>query len=123
MRYQVTRKVRFESAHFLPDYDGACQRLHGHSYTAHVTVTGDRLQSDGGEAGMLIDMGTLGAYFKEHLEPMLDHQVLNETLPQKYHPVTAENIALFLFDEFGNEFSVASVTVWETENQAATVCA
>lgn len=119
--FEVTRVCRFEAAHFLPDYDGACSQVHGHSYVAHVTVRGDRLQASGPDAGMLIDMGLLGEFFRDHVEPSLDHRLLNDTLPLDYHPVTAENIAAWIFDQFQTEFSVASVTVWETHNQAATV--
>lgn len=40
MRVSVTKCFGFEAAHHLPDYKGACNRLHGHSYKLQVTVSG-----------------------------------------------------------------------------------
>ena len=35
---EVTKIFRFESAHNLPNYEGDCANLHGHSYKLEVTV-------------------------------------------------------------------------------------
>lgn len=115
MRTEITRRVRWEAAHYLTDYDGPCSRIHGHSWSAEVVVEGQVAES-----GLIRDMGDVAAYFRTNLEPLLDHQLLNDTLPDAYLPPTTENVARYLLDEFSREFAVARVTVRETENQTAT---
>lgn len=121
MRAEVTRRVRFEAAHFLPNHQGECRKLHGHSWQAWVTVEGE-IEHD----GMVVDMGHLASFFRDDLEPELDHAVLNELgafAPSgKYAPPSTENVARYLLDAFLEAgFPVECVTVQETENQTATV--
>lgn len=120
---QVTRRERFEAAHFLPGYQGNCSRMHGHSWEAWITIAGD-LALAGPEKGMIMDMGTLHRHFKTVLEIELDHRCLNDTLPPDFMPPTTENVARFLMASYlGAGFPVVQVTVRETENQTATVTA
>lgn len=112
----VTRRVRFEAAHLLPYHRGKCARLHGHSWTALITVAGE-IQPD----GMVVDMSKVAAFFSNELEPHMDHAYLNETLPAVYQPPSTENVARYLFDCYDLAgYPVTSVTVHETENQSAT---
>lgn len=113
----VTRRVRFEAAHLLPGHKGMCSNLHGHSWIALITVSGE-LRAD----GMVIDMGQIAAFFRDELEPHMDHSYLNETLPSTYQPPSTENVARYLFDCYAAAgYPVVRVTVHETENQSATV--
>jgi 6-pyruvoyltetrahydropterin/6-carboxytetrahydropterin synthase len=119
--FEVTRRVRFEAAHYLPDDPGKCGRVHGHSWQAWITVAGPP-QPGGPEEGMVVEMGRVAALFRDHLEPGLDHQLLNETLPPEYLPPTTENVAAYLLDRYRLAgFPVVRVRVAETENQSATV--
>ena len=36
----ITKIFRFEAAHAIHGYPGACANLHGHSYELHVRVAG-----------------------------------------------------------------------------------
>lgn len=120
---EVTRRIRFEAAHYLPNHDGECRYTHGHSWNALITVAG-RLQTNGPHEGMVCDMGKIAEYFKTVLEVQLDHRMLNDTLPAAYQPPTTENVARFLMASYlGAGFPVVRVTVRETENQTATVTA
>lgn len=117
---EVTRRIRWEAAHVLPGHPGECGRIHGHSWQAWVTVAGEQ-QTEGDEAGMVVEMGRLADYFKTDLEPGLDHRHLNDTLPDKFLPPTTENVAQFILTMFrAAGFPVVRVTVQETENQQAT---
>lgn len=119
MSTQITRRVRFEAAHFLPDHPSKCSRIHGHSWQAWVFLEG-KVHESGPDKGLIVDMGDVGRYFSEHLEEHLDHQLLNDTLPSDYLPPTTENVARYLYDRFKNVFpQVVSVQVRETENQEA----
>lgn len=115
--------MRWEAAHFLPDYRGDCNQLHGHSWEAWITVSGV-LHSKGVHKGMVMDMGMIGEHFKTVLEAKLDHRCMNDTLPGEYQPPTTENVARYLMASYlGFGFPVVKVTVRETENQTATVTA
>lgn len=123
MRAEVTRRVRFEAAHHLPDHKGQCQYVHGHSWVAWIVCAGE-IRSD----GMVVDMGHVAAHFADEIEPQLDHAVLNgvdHLRPgARFHPPSTENVARYLLDAYLKAgFPVVRVTVQETENQTATVFA
>ncbi len=119
-RVEVTRRVRFEAGHYLPDHPGACRNLHGHSFYAWLTVAG-MVKAGGPEDGMVVDMGALGSWWKRTLEPQLDHAVLNDVLDPYFLPPSTENLALYLGAEArASGFNVVRVVVQETENQTAT---
>ena len=69
----ITKKFEFEAAHYLPDYNGLCKRLHGHSYKLEVTVAGDL-----GDNGMVMDFSELKSTVKRHVIDKVDHVNLND---------------------------------------------
>jgi 6-pyruvoyltetrahydropterin/6-carboxytetrahydropterin synthase len=96
----VTKVFKADAAHVLPDHDGKCARLHGHTYTYEVTIGqglwyDDSLPTTGPTHGMVVDFGDLTRYWKEYVEPLLDHVSLNESLG--IYP-TAENICMWVSD-------------------------
>jgi 6-pyruvoyltetrahydropterin/6-carboxytetrahydropterin synthase len=113
MTTRIGKVFRFEAAHHLPQHDGKCRNPHGHSYRVELTFVGE-LEERGPQSGMVIDFGEIAAFWKRELEPLLDHQDLNETLD--VHETTAEQIARWLYRElfasFGDELD--TVRVWET---------
>lgn len=80
MTYTLSKKFTFEASHQLMHHDGKCARLHGHSWVGWVTINGDKLQSDGPKANMLMDYSELKAAIKPIVENLLDHHHLNDTL-------------------------------------------
>jgi|SRR5690554_2769612 len=88
----VTKEFTFDSAHHLHCYDGKCKNLHGHTYKVVFGVLG---RTD--ERGISIDFGDIKRIWKESLEPRLDHQYLNESLPPMN--TTAENMVVWIFEE------------------------
>lgn len=123
----IAKRFTFDAAHQLPNHDGKCRRLHGHTYVIEVQVSGPvRPPMGEPDEGMVLDFGVISAVWKGDLEPMLDHRFLNETLPTDYWPTTAENIARFLLDAFtagldATGVVVERVRVWETPTSCATV--
>lgn len=95
MSYTVEKEFRFEAAHRLPDHDGKCARLHGHSFRAFVRVTAPRLVTEGPKRGMVVDFGQLSAIVKPIVEEKLDHHFLNESVPLE-NP-TSEHLARWLW--------------------------
>jgi 6-pyruvoyl-tetrahydropterin synthase len=51
----------------------------------------------------------------------LDHQNLNERLPEKFLPSTAENIAAYIAAELSVLPELVAVRLWETEHSWARV--
>jgi len=113
--YYVTATQTFSAAHSLRDYEGKCERLHGHNYRVEVTLKGPVLN----KGGMVVDFTQLKQVLDKAIQ-RLDHQHLNQIKPfDKINP-TAENIAKLLYEEMVLKFSsqkikVHEVRVWESE--------
>ena len=117
--YHVTIETHFSAAHFLRNYHGRCENLHGHNWKIEVTVSSDRLD----EAGMALDFSILKEKTKAILE-QLDHRNLNEIEPFTEINPSSENIANFLFKRLTQNLrddpvTLTRVTVWESQNSKA----
>ena len=118
----VTKEFEFDSAHSLKDgYVGPCARVHGHRYKLAVTLAGVA-NSTLNEFGMLMDFTDLKKIWSEKIEPLFDHQFLNDTLNMQ---TTAENMSVFLFQKFSEEVNnnrvkVIRIELWETPTSKAT---
>ena len=116
MKISVTKCFGFEASHHLPNYDGACNRLHGHSYKLHVTVSGSVDEA----TGMILDFNVLKSTVKEMVVDRYDHRYLNDFFSNP----TAENMVQHIFKELSVKFSkmgltLESVKLWETETSFA----
>lgn len=116
MKVSVTKCFGFEASHYLPNYDGACSRLHGHSYKLQVTVSGSVDEA----TGMILDFTVLKAIVKEYVVDKYDHRYLNDFFSNP----TAENMVQHIFRELRVRFntmglSLESVKLWETESSFA----
>ena len=106
-------EMTFDSAHYLPQYEGPCKQLHGHTYKVAVGVRGrvDPL------TGMVLDMAVLKNKLRNVVTP-LDHRCLNDIL----HLPTAENIALYILQGLGlDQYLKVIVRVYETPTSWVTV--
>ena len=86
----ITKEVTFDSAHFLTDYYGKCERMHVHTYFLQVTLEGE-IQKN----GMVIDFALLKQIIKNRILNKLDHQVLNDVVE---NPST-ERVAVWIWDQ------------------------
>ena len=116
MKVSVTKGFCFEAAHHLPKYDGACNRLHGHSYKMQVTVSGSVDEA----TGMIVDFNVLKKVVNDKVVDKYDHRNLNEFFANP----TAENMVQVIFKELSTTFSkmgltLESIKLWETENSFA----
>lgn len=75
----MTVCTTFAAAHRLPQHQGKCQRLHGHTYALEVTVEGSP-QETGPAAGMIMDFAELRERVAQVVVEPLDHQLLNDLL-------------------------------------------
>ena len=93
MKTTVTVRSNFAAAHRLPEHEGKCSRLHGHTYSLEVTVQGTP-QAEGPASGMVMDFADLKKRVNELIISKLDHRLLNELFTR---PPTVEEIAGWAF--------------------------
>lgn len=94
--FELEKEFTFEAAHMLPDHDGKCARLHGHSWKGRVCVASDHVIVGSHKDGMVMDYSDLKKILAPMVEEYLDHHYLNHTLP--IWPTTSENVARFVFN-------------------------
>ncbi len=93
----IYKEFRFEAAHRLPQHDGKCSRLHGHSWVGRVYVQSNQLIGVGPKQGMVMDYSDIKKYIQPLLDNYLDHYYLNETTGLA-NP-TSEEIAKWVFEQ------------------------
>jgi len=108
--YEVTIKTGFAAAHQLRLYDGKYENLHGHNWTAQVTVEADELDP----IGVGIDFVKLKAMVEKNLSE-LDYHNINEVPPFDEQNPSAENIARWLFLKLKVEVNSNSTRVKRVE--------
>ena len=117
--YEITIETHFSSAHRLRQYDGECERFHGHNWNVQIFVAADKLD----DLGMVMDFKDL----KQKTKPLIDkfdHQYLNDIPPFDEINPTTENMARYIYDELSkvvndSRVKVSKVTVWESDNSFA----
>lgn len=126
--YEVRVNTDFAAAHFLRDYNGKCERLHGHNYKVYVHVKGSVLN----EGGMLLDFSKLKDALKQ-VTGKIDHTNLNDIQWFDQNP-SAERIAFYIYSELleilpelkktdGKQPWLYAVDVFETDtNRARYTC-
>lgn len=118
--YTVSVRAHYDSAHYLENYKGKCEKLHGHRYVVEAAVQTDRLN----EAGIAFDFVDLKRHLRE-LADELDHENLND-LPQfEGLETSAEIQAKHFYDQLAQRLpaevarGLLYTRVWETPNQWA----
>ncbi len=90
--FEVRVEADFAAAHFLRDYNGKCENLHGHNYKVYAHVRGKVLN----EGGMLLDFSKLKGALRTVCKK-IDHTNLNDLEVFGQNP-SAERIAMFIYD-------------------------
>ena len=103
----------FDAAHFLPNYNGICANIHGHTYTVEVVFEGPVDE----KSGFVIDFHDLKRLLKQIIG-QLDHRNLNDIMTNP----TAEKIAEHLWRALSgkveeSEIALVSVKLWEGKNK------
>ena len=134
--YGLKTESTFDAAHFLTDYDGKCENLHGHEWRVVATLRVDALQTEGQEKDMVVDF----AVFKNALRSLtqaFDHTFIVEEgslMPETIKCLeaeefrlsivpfrtTAENLATYFYNKMAEQgLPVDSVAVYETPMNCA----
>ena len=90
--FEVRVTADFAAAHFLRDYNGKCENLHGHNYKVYAHVQGPELN----EGGMLLDFTKLKTALRQVCK-QLDHTNLNDLAVFDQNP-SAERIAMYIYN-------------------------
>ena len=116
--FELTVYDYFSSAHQLKGYRGRCEAVHGHNWKVEVTVQGEVLDN----IGLLMDFSDLKKLLKQTIDP-LDHVMLNEVEGLRGQNPSSEILARYIYDlmkgGLPSGVTMASVTVWESENAKA----
>ena len=114
-QYALTVRSSFSAAHRLLEYEGNCERLHGHNWQVEVTVESEVLDS----RGMALDFRVMKSALNEILSS-IDHKYLNDVPPFDAMNPSSENIARHIFEEMERAVPppvrLARVAVWESED-------
>ena len=116
--FELSINGEIAAAHFLNEYDGKCKNLHGHTWKVEITVLGEELNG----LGMIADFTVLKARLNDVLETM-DHGCLNDLPFFAENNPTTENIAKYLFREYGMKVAplkIKTVRVWESDTSSVT---
>ncbi len=119
--FKLKVQDHFSAAHYLKNYEGPCENLHGHNWKVELVVEGSQLNS----SDILIDFKILKKILKEVLTE-LDHKLLNEISHFENINPSSERLAEYIFKKTKDKLSsypnvkVKEVTVFETERAGAT---
>ncbi len=134
--YQLQTEAFFDSAHFLDNYYGKCENLHGHRWRIVATISAHELQSSGTTEDMVMDFGEFKKLVRAFAKT-LDHTFLVEEGTLKDTTIkalesegfrltilpfrtTAENLAHYIFEQLKKEgLPISMVEVDETPNNRA----
>jgi len=112
--YQLFVEEHFDAAHYLPNYHGKCEKLHGHRFKVVARFQATKLD----ETGLAYDFAQLKQYLKEVLA-QFDHTCLNDVPPLDKIGPSSENIAATIYDALQTRFArspvkLLNVEVWES---------
>jgi 6-pyruvoyltetrahydropterin/6-carboxytetrahydropterin synthase len=107
-RFSISQKFFFDAAHTLRreiETEGSL-RIHGHTYYAEVTVSGQPETHN----GMVVDLGLVRLQI-DKLRPQLDHHLLDEV--PGLRPATLENLCSFIWRSLEPALpGLSQVRVW-----------
>lgn len=108
--YEVMITTQFCAAHRLKYLDGKFENLHGHNWTAVVTVEAQEVNA----MGVGVDFVWLKEATRELLSK-LDYQTINDVPPFNEQNPSAENIARWLFGQLNEKITEEGVRVRRVE--------
>ena len=134
--YGLKTESSFDAAHFLTDYHGKCENLHGHRWRVVAYLAQEKLWNEGTHKDMVIDFGEFKHVLRELTEE-LDHSFIVEegslmpetlaclekegfALSMMPFRTTAENLARYFYDRMADSgLSISQGEVYETPNNCA----
>lgn len=106
-KFKLNVVLNFSASHFLTQYHGKCENLHGHNYKLIVTTEG-KLKKD----GMVMDFKKIKEIVNEKVISILDHTHLNDIIKNP----SSENICIWIWNKLKKDLPLNKITLFETEN-------
>ena len=108
----ITKKLVFDSAHYITDHEGKCKNLHGGRYDIEIKVKG-RIDP---MTGFVIDYSLIKNITKNLIINKFDHKTLNLTCPELAWRSSTEFLSVFIWEEL-IEFlpNLKKIKIYETE--------
>ena len=134
--YELKTETAFDSAHFLTDYYGKCENLHGHRWRVVVYLRQEKLQTEGTMKDMVLDFTAFKRIVRAQAEAM-DHMFLVEegslapatvaalegegfSLLMLPFRTTSENLARYFAEKLIEQgLDISRVEMYETPNNCA----
>jgi 6-pyruvoyltetrahydropterin/6-carboxytetrahydropterin synthase len=114
MQYSVCKRFDFPASHSNGHHNGQCNRKHGHTWMLEVCARGPLIGAEQrSDFGMVVDFERLKQAYTSSVEPLVEHQDLDETLnflPER----TTEMIATWALERLREDCpEVYRVRLWE----------
>ena len=108
----VTKKLVFDSAHFITDHDGKCKNLHGGRYNIEISIK-DRIDP---LTGFVIDYSLIKNITKNLVINKFDHKTLNLTCTELAWRSSTEFLAIVIWEILVEYLpSISKIKIFETE--------
>jgi 6-pyruvoyltetrahydropterin/6-carboxytetrahydropterin synthase len=117
--FEISSEIYFSAAHHLKNYNGPCEKIHGHNWRVVAYIRSKELN----EIGIGIDFKTLKSLLAEVVKK-LDHSDLNTIFDKNGQNPSSENIARHIYKELEQRLTVpycfvSRVDVYETPGNCA----
>jgi 6-pyruvoyltetrahydropterin/6-carboxytetrahydropterin synthase len=117
--YQLFVEQHFDAAHYLRNYHGKCENLHGHRFKVVARLEAAKLD----ETGLAYDFAKVKQHLREVIAPF-DHACLNNVAPFDKIAPSCENLAATIYEALQPHFAqapvkLASIEVWESPTTGA----
>lgn len=134
--YIIKSEHSFDSAHFLANYDGKCNNIHGHRWRVIIEIKSNELRKDERLDGMVVDFTDLKNDLRQIVDE-LDHALIIQKnslqkttmkclLDEQFKIIevdfrpTAENFANYFFVKMKEKgYQVKRSIVYETPTNSA----
>ena len=102
----IGKRFYIDAAHLLPNHQGKCKNLHGHTWIIDIEIEGPLDQ----HFGWVMDFKDFSEVVNSAIDH-LDHQILNNFLPNP----TCENLVEYIKSKLGNYYleMVRSIKIQE----------
>lgn len=96
--YGLKTESSFDASHFLTDYHGKCENLHGHRWRVVAYLEVEHLQKEGTCKDMVVDFGEFKAELRALTERLDHHFIVEEgsLAPDTLACLEREGFALFI---------------------------
>jgi len=119
MKVLIEKSFKFHAAHRLPNHDGKCRALHGHTYRLDIKISGSAKYGERPDAGMIMDFGELKKLVMEVILDKFDHKYLNDFYENPTAEIMVADFYRTLVHTLPTSVILERVRLWETQTSYA----